>query len=82
VPHEKLMQQMSAFYTLAPKASINKELGSSMLATTNDYGGNVDLATAKLISEIGDKSGRQGNGKKEEILSFVTTGRGLVGKNR
>ena len=55
VPHDKLMQQMNAFYTLSPKIAVNKELGASMLVTTNDYGGNIDLATAKLISEIGEK---------------------------
>jgi len=76
VPHEKLMSQMSAFYTLAPKAATNKELGSSMLVTTNDYGGNVDLATAKLISDIGSKSENIGN-KTDEVLGFITTGKSL-----
>lgn len=81
VPHEKLMHQMNAFYTLSPKIAVNKELGASMLVTTNDYGGNIDLATAKLISEIGEKASKQKK-NKEEILSFVSTGSSLAGKKK
>jgi hypothetical protein len=77
VPHDRLMNQMNAFYTLAPSVATNKELGSSMLVTTNDYGGNVDLATAKLIADIGSKSEGQAK-KQEEILSFVSSGRSIA----
>jgi len=78
IPHEKLVHQMGAFYTLAPKVAINKELGTSMLVTTNDYGGNIDLATAKLISEIGSKSSEQGGGNRDEIIGFVQAGKKLA----
>ncbi len=67
---------MEAFYTLAPKISVNKELGASMLATTNDYGGSVDLATAKLISEIGSKSEAR-HGSHEDMLAFISGGKNL-----
>ncbi len=81
VPKDKLMQQMNAFYTLAPKIATNKELGASMLVTTNDYGGNIDLATAKLISEIGAKSrDGKGVGKNDEVLAFVGAGKTVTSK--
>ena len=76
VPHDRMMNQMNAFYALAPRVSTNKELGASMLLTTNDYGGNVDLATAKMISEIGDKSHKQDN-STNDVISFINTGRNL-----
>jgi hypothetical protein len=81
VSHDKLVSQMGAFHALAPGISTNKELGASMLVTTNDYGGNVDLATAKLISEIGSKSAGQ-KGRQEELLSFVSSGSKLSGSRK
>lgn len=71
VPHDKMMMQMNSFYTLAPRVAVDKELGASMLATTNDYGGTVDLSTAKLVSDIG---GRSSGGKQEEVLNFISAG--------
>ncbi len=79
VPQSKLLQQMNAFYTLAPSVSTNKELGASMLATTNDYGGSVDLATAKLISDIG---GKQKGGHRDAVLAAIGTGRSVVKRER
>ncbi len=76
VPHNKLVAQMNSFYTLAPQAAVDKELGSSMLATTNDYGGTVDLATAKLVSDINGRS--SGRGSTEEILGFVNAGSSMT----
>ncbi len=76
VPHDRMMQQMNAFYALAPRVAINKELGTSMLVTTNDYGGNVDLATAKLIADIGAKT-ESPSKRQEEVLAFIGAGSSL-----
>lgn len=76
IPRETMMDQMDAFYALAPRAAVNKELGSSMLATTNDYGGNVDLATAKLLSDIGRSS--NSGGSREAILASINTGTNVI----
>jgi hypothetical protein len=81
VPHDRMMQQMNAFYALAPSVATNKELGSSMLVTTNDYGGNVDLATAKLIADIGHSSGKK-ESKNDEVLAFITAGRNVTKKDK
>ncbi len=72
VPHDKLVAQMNSFYTLAPRAATDHELGASMLATTNDYGGTVDLSTAKLVTDLNGRSGGQGSG--DEILNFIGAG--------
>jgi len=59
VPKEQLVGWMDAFHTLSPRLAKNKELASSMLVTTHNYGNNIDLATAKLIADAGEKSNRQ-----------------------
>lgn len=56
VPPEKLNDWMHAFYTLSPKMAKNKVLASTMLTTTHNYGGNIDLATAKTIAETGHRA--------------------------
>jgi len=71
------MHWMDAFHTLSPSIATNKELGSTMLMTAHDYGGNIDMATAKMISDTGSKAGGRSN--KDEILSFVNAGKTFSG---
>ena len=71
VPHSDLKQWMGAFHTLSPKLSVNKELGSTMLATVHDYGGNIDLATAKMIADTGSKIGGK---SQSEVLGYLSAG--------
>ena len=80
VPQKKMMDWMDAFHTLAPKMAVNNELGSSMLLTAHDYGGNIDMATAKLIAETGSKSGSQGH--REEVLGFISGGKSFMDKRK
>jgi len=80
VPNDKMNNWMGAFYTLSPKMAVNKELGASMLATVHDYGGSIDLATAKLISETGEKRSKQKNGT--EVLEFLNASSSLYGKHK
>jgi hypothetical protein len=80
VPHEDMKNWMAAFHTLSPKIAVNKELGASMLSTVHSYGGNIDLATAKLIAETGEKSRKQSSGDSQEILSYIGTGNTLASK--
>jgi len=56
VPTKKLHSWMNTFYSLAPHIAKDEGLATSMLTTVHNYGGDVDLATAKMISEIGHKS--------------------------
>lgn len=77
VPHEDLKQWMGAFYTLSPKLSVNKELGSTMLATVHDYGGNIDLATAKMIADTGSKVGSK---SQSEVIGYLSAGSSLRSK--
>lgn len=77
VPQEKMLNWMDAFHTLSPKISVNKELGSTMLMTAHDYGGNIDLATAKMVADTGAKSG--GAGHRDEILGYISGGKTLSG---
>ncbi len=74
---DKQMEEwMKAFYALAPSISTNKELGSSMLLMAKNYGGNIDMATAKMIADAGAKSGGSGHG--EAMISFMTSGRSMA----
>lgn len=79
VPYQQKLDWMDAFHTLSPKAATNKELGSSMLLTANEYGGNIDLATAKMIGSI-NSSGKSGG--HDDLMSFISGGRSLVGKDK
>ena len=78
VPHADLKQWMGAFHTLSPKLSVNKELGSTMLATVHDYGGNIDLATAKMIADTGNKVGSK---SQSEVIGYLSAGSSLRGKD-
>lgn len=77
VPHQDMKNWMGAFYTLSPKIAVNKELGSTMLSTVHDYGGNIDLATAKLIAETGEKTSKQNGGT--DMLAYIGKGSALTG---
>jgi hypothetical protein len=73
VPEEQLTAWLDAYHTLSPRLASNKELASSMLVTTHNYGGNIDLATAKLIADAGDKANRQSN-NSNEIVQIIGAG--------
>ncbi len=68
---------MGAFNTLSPNIATDKALGASMLNTVHSYGGNLDLATAKLIADIGDKSGSKNN--KGVMGEYIGSGANIVG---
>ncbi len=78
VPHDEMKNWMGAFYTLSPKMATNKELGATMLSTVHDYGGNIDLATAKLISETGEKRSKQNTGM--DVLEFLNASNSIYKK--
>lgn len=80
VPQADLKNWMGAFHTLSPKMSVNNELGSTMLATVHDYGGNIDLATAKLIAETGEKRSKQNSGT--DVLGYIGAGSSLTSKRK
>lgn len=58
VPEKKLKSWMNTFHSLAPNMAKDEGMATSMLTTVHNYGGDVDLATAKIISEIGHKAKR------------------------
>ena len=80
IPRRELKEQLRTFYTLAPHIATDKKLGTSMLYTVNSYGGNIDLATAKLLAEIGEKREKQRPRATDEMIMLVNSGRGLSGK--
>ena len=80
VPQDKMMNWMDAFHTLSPKIAVNKELGASMLMTAHDYGGNIDIATAKMISDTGNRSGERSS--RDEIMGFINSGSGLINSSK
>ena len=77
VPKEQLAYWMDAFHTLAPKMATNKELASTMLVTAHNYGNNIDLATAKLIADTGEKASKQ-HGSTNEFVQLLNAGGGLA----
>ena len=66
VPNEKMMTWMDSFYTLSKEMTKDKGLASSMLSTVHNYGGDLDLATAKMIAETGNKATSKDSGKATE----------------
>lgn len=76
VPQQDMKEWMNSFYTLSPSIATNKELGASMLSTVHDYGGNIDMATAKIIAETGNKAGAKHN--ESELLNYISTGRSIT----
>ena len=73
VQDKQLNEWMKAFYALSPNIATNRELGASMLQMAKNYGGNIDMATAKMIAEAGAKSGGSNHG--ETVLNFMSGGR-------
>jgi len=71
VPKETLKSWMGAFHDLSPQLTKNKELASSMLITTHSYGDNIDLATAKLIADTGDKATKQRSQSNKGLTPFM-----------
>lgn len=59
-PMSELHGWMEAAHTISPKIAKNKVLSASYLKTVNDFGGNVDLSTAKMLSDI-NKNTASGN---------------------
>lgn len=78
VPHQDMKEWMNAFYTLSPGIATNKELGASMLSTVHSYGGNIDLATAKLIADTGEKTHKQSS--TSEFFGYVNAGNNVASK--
>jgi len=79
VPHQDMKEWMNAFYTLSPGIATNKELGASMLSTVHSYGGNIDLATAKLIADTGEKTHKQSG--TSEFFGYVNAGNSMAKNN-
>lgn len=68
VPDSKLKSWMNSFYTLSHHLTNDKGIATSMLSTVNNYGGDIDLATAKLIAETGHRSKRDHKDKVSDPL--------------
>ena len=67
VSDSKLKAWAGAVYTLSPRMSNSKELMADAIYQIYQYGGNVDLATAKIIADINRGS------KSDEALKYIQT---------
>jgi len=67
VSDSKLKAWAGAVYTLSPKMAGSKELMADAIYQIHQYGGNVDLATAKIIAEINKGS------KSDGALKYIQT---------
>lgn len=67
VPDHELKEWMNSLHSISPNISTDKGLASTVLSTVNSYGGSMDLATAKLLSEIGHKSRRDGYDTSKDV---------------
>jgi len=67
VSDSKLKAWAGAVYTLSPRMADNKELMADAIYQIHQYGGNVDLATAKIIADINRGS------KTEKALKYIQT---------
>jgi hypothetical protein len=72
VPTEKLHSWMNSFYKLAPHLAKDKGLATSMLSTVHNYGGDIDLATAKIIAEIGHKSKKDKGSVSDRLKNSIS----------
>jgi len=70
VGESKLKQWLMALYTLSPKIASNQELAADALYQIYQYGGNFDLATAKIIADIN-------KGVSGDNVSYLTTGNAI-----
>lgn len=68
VPNEKMHEWMHSLYALAPEVARDKGMASSMMNTVHNYGGEIDLATAKIVSEVGHRAKRDGK-KVSDLVS-------------
>jgi hypothetical protein len=67
VGEKKLERWFLALFSLAPKIANDQELAADSLYQIYQYGGNFDMATAKILSDIN-------KGTKDNNLPFITTG--------
>jgi UTP:GlnB (protein PII) uridylyltransferase len=67
VGESTLKKWLLALYTLSPKLANNEELAADALYQIYKYGGNFDLATAKMLSDIT-------KGTKHDNIPYIAAG--------
>jgi hypothetical protein len=67
VGEKTLKKWLLALYTLSPKIADNEELAADALYQIYQYGGNFDLATAKMLADIS-------KGSKTDNIPYIATG--------
>jgi len=72
VGDEKLKRWVMALYTLSPRMASDKELVADALYQVNEYGGNFDLATSKIVADIN-------RGIKDDNSKYLAAGNSAVG---
>lgn len=79
VAPDTLHTWMKSIQALSPQMAKDPGLSASALQTVHRYGGNIDLATAKVMSEIGDKSKKAKKDKWSKDLSNYALASGILG---
>lgn len=74
-----LNEWIESIYSLAPSMAKDKGLSATALQTVQRYGGNIDLATAKILSEIGDKSKKAKDDKWSSDLGNYALASNILG---
>jgi hypothetical protein len=72
VGENQLKMWVEAIYTIAPNFARNKELMADALYQIYQYGGNIDLATAKMLADVNKGAGSSGRGKLDYITAAHT----------
>lgn len=74
-----LQEWMESIHALAPSMAKDKGLSATALQTVHRYGGNIDLATAKILSEIGEKSKKSKDDKWSSDLGNYALASNILG---
>ena len=70
----KLKHWVKALYTLSPKYASDPELAADALYQIHQYGGNIDLATAKMMADIN----RGVSSNKDDNVKYISTGASIA----
>ena len=74
VSDQQLKLWVEAIYTLSPRMAQSKELVADALYQIYQYGGNIDLATAKIIADINKGS------KSDNNIPYIAAGNSISGR--
>ena len=74
VSDSKLTHWVKALYTLSPKYASDPELTADALNQIHQYGGNIDLATAKMMADIN----RGVTSSQSDNVKYVSTGAAIA----